>query len=171
LGRFVKTVDLINRRVGRAVSWLVLGVVLLQFCVVVFRYLFGVNSAEVQEIITIMHGVVFMLAAAWVLQSDKHVRVDIFYHDAAPRNKMRVNIAGTLLFLLPTMVIILVYGFPYVAESWQVLEGSPEASGVRLRYLQKAAILVFALMMMMQGLSVLLHALAARDGKANVDDN
>ncbi len=99
-------IDLINRRIGQAVAWLLLLVVFVQFVAVLLRYVFGLNFIEAQESITIMHGLAFLLAAAWVLQCDKHVRVDIFYHDAPPRTKALINLAGSLLFLLPVMAII-----------------------------------------------------------------
>jgi TRAP-type mannitol/chloroaromatic compound transport system permease small subunit len=154
-------IDRINLRVGQAVAWLVLLVVLVQFVAVLLRYIFGVNFIEAQEMITIMHGLAFMLAAAWVLQNDKHVRVDIFYHDASPSNKAMINLAGSLLFLLPAMALIWFYAWPYVGESWRVFEGAPEAGFIRLRFLQKTAILAFALMMMMQGVSIILRSLLA----------
>lgn len=152
-------IDLINRRVGQVASWFVLLVVFAQFVAVALRYVFGVNFIEVQESITIMHGFLFMLAAAWVLQCDKHVRVDIFYHNATPRRKAQINLAGSVLFLLPVMAVIWFYAWPYVGESWAVFEGAPDAGFIRLRFVQKTAILAFALMMAVQGVSVILRSL------------
>ncbi len=158
-------IDLIIRRVGQGVAWLVLLVVLVQFVAVFLRYVFGVSFVEAQEMITIMHGMAFMLAASWVLQGDKHVRVDIFYHDVAPRTKALINLMGSLLFLLPVMAVIWFYGWPYVSESWAVFEGAPEVGFIRLRFFQKTAILAFALMMMMQGVSIILRSLLVLNGR------
>jgi len=155
----LQLIDRVNRRAGLVASWLVLPVVIARFVAVALRYVFGVNFIEVQESITIMHGFLFMLAAAWVLQCDKHVRVDIFYHDASPRRKAQINLAGSLLFLLPVMAVIWFYAWPYVGESWAVFEGAPDAGFIRLRYLQKTAIPAFALMMALQGVSIILRSL------------
>ena len=156
-----KTTDLIDmviRRIGSAVIWLVLITVFLQFFVVIFRYVFGINSIEAQETITILHGLIFMIAAAYVLQLDKHVRVDIFYAGCSVRTKSMINMLGALLFLMPMAFIIWYYSWPYVGESWQILEGSPD-TGLRVRYLQKSAILVFAALMGLQGISILLRGI------------
>ena len=157
--RLADLIDLVVRWIGSAVAWLVLSVVLLQFFVVIFRYVFGVNSIEAQELITILHGLIFMLAAAHVLQVDKHVRVDIFYASLSMRGKAIVNMFGAAFLLLPMALIIWDYSWPYVGESWLIFEGSPDARGLRVRYLQKSAILVFALLMGLQGLSIVLHRL------------
>ncbi len=155
--RLADLIDLVIRRIGSAVIWLVLIVVYLQFFVVVFRYVFGVNSIEAQESITILHGLIFMLAAAYVLQIDKHVRVDIFYASFSTRGKTITNMLGAVFLLLPMTLIIWNYSWPYVVESWSIFEGSPDASGLRVRYLQKSAILMLALLMGLQGISILLR--------------
>lgn len=157
--RLADLIDLVIRRIGSAVIWLVLIMVFLQFFVVIFRYVFGVNSIEAQESITILHGLIFMIAAAYVLQLDKHVRVDIFYADRSLRTKNAINMLGAILFLIPMAFIIWNYSWPYVGESWLIFEGSPDAGGLRVRYLQKSAILVFAALMALQGISILLRGL------------
>ena len=76
-------IDRITSAFGRAVAWLALVVVLLQFALVVVRYLFGLGSVWLTETVVYAHAAVFMLAAAWTLQVGGHVRVDIFYADAS----------------------------------------------------------------------------------------
>ena len=76
--RLIVFIDAINSRIGRAVSWLVLAMVLVQFAIVVLRYIFGWNHIALQESIIYMHSLVFMLGAAWALRADQHVRVDVF---------------------------------------------------------------------------------------------
>ena len=151
-------IDLVVRRIGGVAIWLVVFIVYLQFLVVIFRYVFGVNSIEAQETITILHGLVFMLAAAHVLQTNKHVRVDIFYAGLSPRAKTLVNMVGAILLLIPLSLVVWYYSWPYVGESWRILEGSPD-TGLRVRYLQKSAIMIFALLMGLQGVSIVLRGL------------
>ena len=76
---FADRVDRLNAVIGRAVAWLVLAVVLLQFVLVVARYLFGLGSIWLTETVIYAHAALFMLAAAWTLRAGGHVRVDIFY--------------------------------------------------------------------------------------------
>lgn len=157
-------IDRINKSVGRTVMWFALLLVLVQFVVVLMRYVFGVGSIFAQESITYMHGFLFMLAAAYTLLVDGHVRVDIFYREAKPRKKAMVNLFGALVLLLPVCIVIFWTSFPYVASSWAALEGSPETSGIQARYLQKSAILGFAVLMSMQGVSMAIRSLLALGG-------
>jgi TRAP-type mannitol/chloroaromatic compound transport system permease small subunit len=157
-------IDALNERIGRAVSWLALLIVLLQFLIVVGRYVFGVGSIWFQELIIYMFGFMFMLGAAYTLRHDGHVRVDIFYREAKPRTKALVNLAGSILFLIPICALIFWVAWPYVLQSWSVWEGSQESSGIPARYLQKTAILAFAVLMALQGLSIAIRSLLALQG-------
>ena len=85
--------DAVARKTGRAVMWLLLVMALVQFAVVVLRYVFGVNFIFMQESITYMHGAVFLLAGGYALLTDDHVRVDIFYGSASPKRSKPCRIA------------------------------------------------------------------------------
>lgn len=154
LSAFVRTIDRCNEAIGRWVSWAVIAMVLLQFLVVVLRYVFGLGSVALQESIVYLHGILFLVAAGYTLLRDGHVRVDIFYRSASSRQKALVDLLGTLLFLLPVCVLLWVVSWPYVAASWSVLEGSKETSGIQGVYLLKSAILVFVLLVTLQGFSL-----------------
>lgn len=162
--RLARQIDALNERVGRAVAWLTLAIVLVQFLVVVGRYVFGIGSIWVQELITYMFGFLFTLAAAYTLRHDGHVRVDIFYREAAPRTKALVNLLGSVFFLIPICVLIFWVAWPYVTQSWAILERSQETSGIPARYLQKTAILAFAVLMALQGASLAIHSVLALRG-------
>jgi TRAP-type mannitol/chloroaromatic compound transport system permease small subunit len=135
---------------GRAVAWLTLALVLVTFAVVLLRYGFNLGWIWLQESITYLHATVFMLAAAWALQDDAHVRVDVFYRRRSPRQQAFVNLAGTVLFLIPLCTFLLVTGWEYVLRSWQVLEGSREAGGLPLVYLLKTLILLLPALLLAQ---------------------
>ncbi|MEH6727326.1 MAG: TRAP transporter small permease subunit [Hyphomicrobiales bacterium] len=157
-------IDRINKSVGRTVMWFALIIVLIQFIIVLMRYVFGVGSIFAQESITYLHGFLFMLAAAFTLLVDGHVRVDIFYRDAHPRTKAKINLFGAFVLLIPVCILIFWTSFPYVAASWAALEGSPETSGIKARYIQKTAILAFAVMVALQGVSIAIRSLLAMGG-------
>jgi TRAP-type mannitol/chloroaromatic compound transport system permease small subunit len=152
--------DLLNEWLGRSVAWLALAMVLLQFVVVVMRYVFGLGSVKLQESIVYLHAMVFMLAAGYTLLHNGHVRCDIFYSAATPRAKAWVDLFGVLVFLLPTCALIAWVAWPYVAASWAVREGSPEGSlGIPGVFLLKSVILVFAGLVTLQGLAIAIHSL------------
>jgi len=140
--------------IGRAVSWLTLLMVLLTFGIVILRY--GMNQGWIwlQESVTYLHAVVFMTAVAWTFQTDDHVRVDIFYRDRSSRHKAWVNLLGTLVFLAPFSIFLIVIGWEYVAASWATKEGSREAGGLPLVYLLKSLILIMPAMLLIQSYSV-----------------
>lgn len=145
-------VDAAIRRVGEWAAWLSLGMVLITFAVVVLRYAFDLGSIAVQESVTYMHAVLFMLGIAYTLGRDGHVRVDIFYERLSRRGRAWVDLTGTLVLLLPVCILILWLGWDYVAESWRVREGSREAGGIPAVYLLKSLILIMPVLLMAQGL-------------------
>lgn len=154
-------IDRLNAAIGRAAAWLVLVVVLLQFGLVVARYLFGLGSARLTEAVIYAHAAVFMLAAAWTLHAGGHVRVDVFYAEASARTKARIDLAGAILLLLPFMLVLLWLSVPYAARSWTILEHSQEASGLPLVFVLKTLIPVFAVLMALQGIAQAIRAAAA----------
>jgi TRAP-type mannitol/chloroaromatic compound transport system permease small subunit len=159
------TIDWLNTRIGRAAAWLCLAVVVIQFAVVLLRYLFGTGSIWLQESIIYSHAAMFLLAAAWTLKNEGHVRVDIFYASASPRRKAIVDLCGALILLIPFAGAILYFSWPYVARSWAIMETSREASGLPLVFVLKTLIPVFALMLILQGVAQAVRAFAVLSGK------
>lgn len=159
LARIARRLDRLSEWTGRLIAWLTLGMVIVTFAVVVLRYLFSSGSIAMQESITYMHALVFMLGAAYTLRHDGHVRVDIFYQKFGPRGRAWVDLLGTLLLLLPVTLFIAWVSWEYVAASWALKEGSPEAGGLPGVYLLKSAIPAMAILMVLQGLSLALRSL------------
>ena len=127
--------------------------VLVMFSVVILRYIFNEGSIALQESVTYMHAVVFMLGAAYTLKNDGHVRVDIFYSKMSDRNKAIVNFSGNLLLLLPVCIFIVWSSWDYVTESWRLKESSREAGGLPWIYLLKTSILIMAFLLILQALA------------------
>ena len=155
---FADRIDRLNAAIGRTVAWLCLLVVLVQFAVVLMRYVFGIGSIWLTETIIYGHATLFMLASAWTLREGGHVRVDIFYADAGPRRRALVDLCGALLLLLPFMLLLLWFAVPYVARSWSILETSRETSGLPAVYLLKTLIPLFAVLMALQGVAQAVRA-------------
>ena len=154
-----RKIDAVNNVIGRAIAWLTLIMVLIQFTVVVMRYVFGLSSIYMQESIVYMHAIVFLTAAGYTLLHEGHVRVDIFYGGASMRQKAWTNLIGVLLLLWPMAVTTLLASWGYVLSSWGVFEGSPEGSGIPGIFFLKTFIWVFAIVLILQGLSLALHSL------------
>jgi len=157
LGGFVRGIDRVNEAVGRAAFWLLLAMALVTLCVVILRYVFSLGFIWLQETYVWLNGIAFMVGAGYTLLKDGHVRVDIFYRPASPRFRAWVDLVGSLLLLLPTVAVVFVVSVPYVAAAWERLETSREASGLPGVFLLKSVLLLFCLLLGLQGL-----ALAAR---------
>jgi len=151
-------IDRLVAAVGRAVMWLCLFMVLTQFAVVLMRYALGIGRIWLSESILYAHAALFLLAAAWTLQQDGHVRVDILYSRVLRRSRAIIDLLGALFLLLPFMLVIVCFALPYVARSWSILERSRETSGLPFVYLLKTLIPLFAVLMGLQGISQALRA-------------
>ncbi len=144
--------------------------VLMQFALVLLRYVFGTGSLFMQESVIYAHAILFMMAAAWTLIDDRHVRVDIFYGAMTPKRRAAVDLFGAVCFLLPMCWLIWSVGYPYVARSWAVLEGSREASGIPAIFLLKTFILIFAGTLAAQGAVMAVRSILILTGLVEVED-
>ena len=174
LKRLANAIDAANDWLGRGLSWLALAMVLVTFAVVVMRYVFGLGSTIAQESIVYMHATVFMACSGYALVHNGHVRCDIFYSVASPRAKAIIDIVGTLVFLIPTCILIGWMAWPYVRASWAVLEISQEGRlGIPAVFLLKTLILVFAVVLALQAVSLVLQSAlflaGATDTRGRVD--
>lgn len=163
----VQFIDRFTDFSGRALAWLALAMGLLTALIVIMRYGFNLNSVFMQELVTYMHGSMFLLGAAYALKSGAHVRVDIFYRDFSPRGKAWVNSLGGIVFLMPTCIFILGASWNYVAEAWAIRESSPEPGGIPAVYLLKSLIPLMAVNLLLQGAAETLRsALVLTEGEA-----
>lgn len=156
---------------GRTTSWLVLAMVLITFCVVVLRYAFDTGWIALQESVSYLHSMVFLLGASYTLKHDSHVRVDIFYSKLSEVGKARVDLLGHLLILLPVMAFIIWISLPYVQDAWQVHEGSREAGGLPGIYLLKSLIILMAAMLMIQGVAMVMESILTLSRGARQSEN
>ena len=137
--------------VGRSIAWLTALMALITMAVVVLRYAFDQGAIVLQESVTYLHGVVFMLGIPYALKENAHVRVDLFYSRWSPRTQAAINLGGHLLFLIPVSLFILIYSWDYVAASWRIREGSPEVGGIPAVFLLKSLLPLMSAALLLQG--------------------
>lgn len=157
-------IDALADALGRLLGWLVPAMVALVAALVLARYAFGLGSIAAQEAVLWLHAVVFMLGAMVALRHGRHVRVDVFQQRWSARSRAWVDLAGTLLFLLPFCALLLWLSLDYVGASWSMREGSREPGGLPALYLLKAVIPLAAGLLALQGVAELLRAVAALAG-------
>ena len=159
LAVFMRLVNAINKAIGKTFSWLALGIVLVCFWVVFERYVFGSTQLWAQDLYVWLNGAMFTAVAAFALFRGDHVRVDIFYRPASTRFKAIADLIGVLVFLLPFMIVVYLYGMPFVERSWRLLENSANVGGMPGLYILKSFIIVFAVLVALQGLAMAIRSI------------
>ncbi len=157
-----RLLDRISIITGHAVSWLTLIMVVTTFVIVVMRYVFDAGFIWLQESVIWMHALVFMMGAAYTLQQEDHVRVDIFYRELSVTGRAWIDIAGSVLFLLPLCGFLAYQAYDFVAISWSLHEASRESGGLPypLIPMLKSILLLMPLAVTLQGVSLILRSIA-----------
>lgn len=151
--------------VGEVLSWLALAIVLVCFTVVVQRYVFHVSYPLLQDLYVWLSGAMFTGVAGFALLRDDHVRVDIFYRPASVRRKAVADLVGTIIFLVPYVIVIFAYALPYVERSWKLWEGSSNVGGMPGLFALKTFIIIFTVLVGLQGLAWGLRAILVLMGR------
>lgn len=157
LALFSDGVDRLNRRIGAVLRWLALIMVLIGAYNAVARYATrytgtALSSNALNELQWYLFSVIFLLGAAYGLERDVHVRVDVLYSKLSRKGRAWIDLLGSVLFLLPFSVLMLMVSWPAVRASWAVREVSPDPGGLP-RYPIKALLLVSFALLVLQGLS------------------
>lgn len=152
-----RQIDRFTHLIGKLAYWLVLVMIGVGVWNVLGRYIgnaIGQNLSSNALIETqwYLFDLVFLLGAAYALQHDEHVRVDIFYARWSRRRKAMADLFGTLVFLLPFSVLVIVFSWGAVTKSWAVRETSPDPGGL-IRYPIKTMIIVSFVLLILQGIS------------------
>jgi len=159
--------DRISNITGRITAWLTLAMVLLTSVIVVMRYAFDAGLIWMQESVTWMHAAVFMVGAAYTLLHGEHVRVDIFYRKMTDRGRAVVDLVGVVIFLLPLCGFLALMAYDFAATSWSINETSREPGGLPYPMipLLKSLVIVMPVAVALQGVSMMLRALATLRGR------
>ena len=157
LRRFAAAIDGLNDRIGAAIRWLALLMVLLGAFNAIARYLTkytGVSLASnaFTELQWYFFSLIFLLGAAYGLRHDVHVRVDVLFARLSRKTQAWIDLAGTVLFLIPFSVLFLWVSWRPVVNSWSIRETSPDPGGLP-RYPIKAGILLCFVLLLLQGVS------------------
>jgi TRAP-type mannitol/chloroaromatic compound transport system permease small subunit len=150
--RLSRAIDGLNERVGHLVYWLVLAAVVVSAANATVRYAFDMSSNAWLELQWYLFSAVFLLAAGYTLLHNEHVRIDVIYAHLPPRVRAWIDLLGSVFFLLPMAIIILVLSWPMVVESIERNEYSSDAGGL-LRWPVKLLIPIGFLLLTLQGFS------------------
>lgn len=171
LRRFSAAVDGLNDRIGTAIRWLALIMVLVGAFNAIARYTtrytgVSLSSNAYLDLQWYFFSLIFLLGAAYGLNRDVHVRVDVLYARMSRKTRAWIDLAGTVLFLLPFSLLMLWVSWPAVRNSWSVHEASPDPGGLP-RYPIKAVILVSFVLLVLQALSQIVKQIEVLRGQEN----
>lgn len=152
-------IEKIVKAVGKGVSWLTFLLVVVIVTDVFLRYTFNTTSAVSFELEWHLFALIFLLSAAWTLQEDRHVRVDVFYHRFSKKTRAWINLIGTLFLLIPFCSVAFWESLSFVENAYRIRETSPDPGGLPARYLIKAAIPTALLLLILQGMAIILRAI------------
>lgn len=147
-------IDRANASVGKFVSWFTLLLVAVTFVDVVMRYFFNQSFVFTQELEWHVFAFIFLMGAGHTLMLDGHVRVEVFYGKLGKRGKAWVNLIGVLFFLIPSCVMFVKTAVPFVYNSFQVMEGSPDPGSIPYRFILKGCIPIGYTLLLLQGVSL-----------------
>jgi TRAP-type mannitol/chloroaromatic compound transport system permease small subunit len=153
LRELARKIDRFQDVLGRALSWLMLAMVLTVFFDVVSRYLFARTYVFTQELEWYIFAVAYLMAGGYVMLWDEHVRVDIMYSRMSPRKRAWVDFILLFVFFFPSALLVIYTTWPFFRNAWTVYEGSPDPGGIPARWALKGVIIVAFSIMVIQGVS------------------
>jgi TRAP-type mannitol/chloroaromatic compound transport system permease small subunit len=122
--RFLRTIDRVSTRIGQGFSWLIVVLTLLVSWEVFSRYALNNPHAWAFDAMIILYGTLFMMAGAYTLAKNGHVRGDVIYGFFRPRTQATIDLTLYILFFLPGVIALVWAGYYYAAESWAIRERS-----------------------------------------------
>lgn len=162
--QFSRATDWVNRRIGKMMGWLVLAAVLVSSTNAISRYALNMSSNAWLELQWYLFGAVFLLGAAYTLEQNEHIRIDIFNSRMKPRTRHIIDIIGHVFFLLPLCLLILWLGVPFFWRSFMSGEVSSSAGGLII-WPAKLLVPVGFFLLLMQAFSELIKRVAVMQGR------
>jgi TRAP-type mannitol/chloroaromatic compound transport system permease small subunit len=157
--KLARMIDAVNLRVGKALSWLILVVVIISATNATVRKVFDTSSNAWLELQWVLFGMIFLLCSPWTLLSNEHIRIDIINGMLPKRWRDSIDIVGHLFFLLPLTIVMIVTSIPFFLRSFSLNEQSMNAGGLP-QWPAKSLILIGFALLFLQGISELIKRAA-----------
>ena len=152
-------IDAISVWVGKAAAWLIIGLMTL-VCVEVFkRYIVNMPTAWIFDASSMLYGTLFMLAGAYALAQNGHVRGDFLYSSMRPRTQASLDLVLYIIFFLPGIAALVYAGYHYAALSWRIGEHSTVTAEGPPIYYFKSVIPLAGVLLMLQGFAEIVRCI------------
>jgi len=156
-------IDRLNEFIGKWVSWLILISILVSATNAVIRKTFNVSSNSWLELQWYLFGAAFLLASAYTLKQNEHIRIDIVYGMFSRRVQHWIDLFGHVFFLMPFVLLMIFYFVPYVSLSFRSGEVSTNAGGLII-WPAKSMLLIGFFLLGLQGISEIIKKIAIMNG-------
>ena len=156
-------IDRINELIGKAVAWLILASVLVSAINAIVRKVLSDSSNKWLEMQWYLFGAAFLLAAAYTLKQNEHVRIDVLYARHSRRVQHWIDLFGHLVFLMPFVTLMIWYLTPWAIRSYVSGEMSNNSGGLIL-WPAKMLLLAGFVLLWLQGLSEIIKKIAVMAG-------
>lgn len=158
-------IDELNERVGKAMTWLILVVVVISAGNAVVRYAIDWSSNSLLEIQWYLFSAVFLLSAGYVLKRNEHIRIDIVTGRMGPRVHNWIDVFGILVFLLPMALMTMALSWPVFTLAWTSNEMSANPGGL-VRWPVRLLMPIGFFLLTLQGIAELIKRIAFLTGAA-----
>ena len=158
-----RAIDRFNEIVGKAMGWLILLAILISATNAVVRKVFSTSSNAWLEAQWYLFGAAFLLASAYTLKQNEHIRIDIVYGIWSRRTQHWIDLFGHVVFLMPFCLLMIYYLAPWVAASYRSGEVSTNAGGLTI-WPAKGLLLLGFCLLALQGLSEIIKKIAVMRG-------
>jgi TRAP-type mannitol/chloroaromatic compound transport system permease small subunit len=151
--RFIFAIDHVSTWVGKAVSWLMLVLTIVVCVEVIKRYMFGMPTAWIFDAENMLYGTLFMMAGAYTLAQNAHVRGDFLYSSMRPRTQATLDLILYIVFFFPGIAALIYAGYDYASYSWHIHEHSNVTADGPPVYHFKTVIPIAGALVMLQGVA------------------
>lgn len=167
--KFSNLIDSLNNLIGRGAYWLTLVAVLVSSGNATVRYLFDNSSNAWLELQWYLFSAVVLLCGGYALLHQQHVRIDVVYSRFSRRTQLYIDIFGTVFFLLPMAILIMVLSWPIFVNAYTHHEMSSNAGGLAV-WPARVLFPIGFLLLSLQGISELIKRIAILRGQLEDDE-
>lgn len=158
-----RAIDRLNEIIGKTVMWAIFVAILVSAANAVVRKVFNTSSNAWLELQWYLFGAAFMLAAAYTLKQNEHIRIDIFYGTRSRRTQHWIDLFGHVLFLMPFVVLMAWMMVPYAWQAWKIGQVSTNAGGLMI-WPARAILAAGFILLVLQGVSEIIKKIAVMQG-------
>jgi TRAP-type mannitol/chloroaromatic compound transport system permease small subunit len=156
-------IDRVTEFIGKAVMWLILLAVLVSAGNAISRKFLNLSSNAWLELQWYLFGAAFMGAAAYTLQQNEHIRIDVFYGSRSRRTQHWIDLFGHIFFLLPFVALMVWYLWPYTVQAWRSGQVSTNAGGLII-WPARAILLAGFVLLVFQAFAEIIKKIAVMRG-------